>query len=270
MLSRRRLDFGLQKHVTERNNMSDALEVLLSKAKFKGVEAKAYLALLKAGNANLAEIVKAVGVSKTTVFEALESLRARKIVFQTKRKSRVVYRVISPERVIDLLRAEAHEQTAMIDDLMRALPLLQALHAGASAPTVIVKEGNDAIYGYFEHLEQIMPEELDEISSVTDILNWIDRKTLLDARRAYKWLPKKARALHSGASSAAAVGKGWERRLLNKAWGSFRGNLAVYGDYVSMVTYTKRLALIIIESKSLADSMRLLFNVAWRGSDDLE
>lgn len=252
------------------NNMSDALEVLLAKAKFRGIEAKAYLALLKAGNANLAEIVKAVGASKTTVFEALESLRARKIVFQTKRKSRVVYRVIAPERVIELLRAEAHEQIAMIDDLMRALPLLQALHAGASAPTVIVKEGNDAINGYFEHLEQTRPEDLDEISSVPDILEWVDRKTLLDARKAYQWLPKRARALHSGKGATGAGGKGWERRSLNKTWGLFRGNLAVYGDFVSMVTFTKRLVLIIIESKPLADSMRLLFNVAWRGSDDLE
>lgn len=250
--------------------MSDALEVLLAKAKFRNAEAKAYLALLKAGNASLSEIVKAVGSSKTTVFEALESLRARKIVFQTRRKNRVVYRVIAPERVIELLRIEAYEHTATIDELMRALPLLQALHAGASAPTVIVKEGNDAIYGYFEHLEQTMPEELDEISSVADIFDWIDWKTLLDARKAYKWLPKKARALHSGKGSTAAAGKGWERRLLNKTWGSFRGNLAVYGDFVSMVTFTKRLVLIIIESKPLADSMRLLFNVAWRGSDDLE
>lgn len=263
-------DFGRRKRVTVNNNMSDALEVLLAKARFKGVEAKTYLALLKAGNANLAEVVKAAGASKTTVFDALESLRTRKIVFQTRRKSRVVYRAVAPERVIDLLRAEAHEQTAMIDDLVRALPLLQALHAGASAPMVIVKEGNDAIYGYFEHLEQSTPQELDEISSVADILEWIDRKTLLDARRAYKWLPKKARALHSGKGATAAAGKGWERRLLNKTWGSFRGNLAVYGNFVSLVTFTTRVVLVIIESKPLADSMRLLFNVAWRGSDDLE
>lgn len=249
--------------------MSDALETLLGNAKFRGVEAKAYLALLKARNANLAEVVKAVGASKTTVFEALESLRARKIVFQTKRKNRVVYRVVAPERVIDILRSEAHEQTGMIDDLARALPLLQALHAGASAPMVIVKEGNDAIYGYFEHLEQTMPQQLDEIACVADILEWIDRKTLLDARKSYKWLPKKARALDCGTLPKSSTGKGWERRSMNKSWGAFRGNLAVYDDFVSVVTFTTRLVLVIIESKPLADSMRLLFNVAWRGSDDL-
>lgn len=250
--------------------MSDALEVLLSKAKFKGIEAKVYLALLKAANANLSEMVKATGASKTTVFEALECLRTRKVILQTRRKNRVVYRALSPERVIDVLRAEARQQTAMIDDLVRALPLLQALHAGASAPAVIVKEGNDAIYGYFEHLGQVKPDTLDEISSVPDILAWIDRKTLLDARKFYQWLPKKARALDCGPLPKSSSGKGWERRALNKSWGVFRGNLAMYGNFVSVVTFTTRLVLVIIESKPLADSMRLLFNVAWRGSDDLE
>ncbi len=129
--------------------MSDALETLLINAKFRGTEAKAYLAVLQFGNASLLEIIKASGLSKTTAFDALESLCLRKIIIISHRKNRVIYRAVPPERIIDILRNEARQQTNMIDDVARALPFLHALHGNDVTPAVIVKEGNDAVYGFF-------------------------------------------------------------------------------------------------------------------------
>lgn len=245
--------------------MSVDLVALLTSATFTPSEAKAYLAGLELGSATLTEIVKRSGISKTSIFEALESLRNRKLVRTVRKKGRVIYRMADAEHVVELLRQQVAEQSATIDDVVRAMPLFTALQGGMR-PSTIIHEGIDAVHGYFAHLEKIHPDSLDEIANGEDIYSWIAPEELRKARTMYKWQPKHARALYVGTP------KNWNpkfaHRVLNKAWGTFRGNLAIYGNFVSVLTYTNRPITIIIESKALADSLRLLFGIAWRASDD--
>ncbi len=245
--------------------MAADLVALLTAATFSTTEAKVYLAGLELGTASLLDITKRSGVSKTSAFEALESLQRQKLVRATKKKGRVIYHVADAEHVVETLRAKVADQAATIDDVVRALPLFSAL-CGDGKPSTIIYEGIEAIHGYFSHLEKVQPDSLDEIANSDDIYAWIDARELLKARKLYKWLPKKARALHVGTQKNKNAK--FMHRVLNPAWGTFRGNLAMYGNFVSIVTFTVRPITIIIESKALADSLRLLFNVAWRASND--
>jgi predicted transcriptional regulator len=245
--------------------MAADLVALLTAATFSTSEAKVYLAGLELGAATLLDIARRSGVSKTSTFEALESLERQKLVRGTKRKGRAIYRFADAEHVVDTLRSRVADQAATIDNVVRALPLFSAL-CGNGASSTIIHEGIDAIHGYFSHLEKTQPESIDEIANPDDVYAWIDAKELLKARKAYKWMPKKARALFVG--TPKNKNPRFVHRLLNPAWGTFRGNLAMYGNFVSVLTFTTRPITIIIESKPLADSLRLLFNVAWRASDD--
>jgi AcrR family transcriptional regulator len=241
------------------------LEDLLASAHFSPPQAKAYLAGLELGNGGLSDIAKRAGLSKTTAYEALEELCASKFARHTKRAGRVMYRMTDPEHVVVLLRNTASEQIAIIDDIVRVLPMFTALQGG-DHPSTAVFEGADAIHGYFAHLERVRPKHIDEIVNSDDLYSWIDEKVLLDARKRYRWQPKTGRALSSG--KRRNPNPLFVHRRLNPLWGSFRGNIAVYDSYVSLLTYTKRLTTIVIESKPLADSLRMLFEVAWRGSND--
>lgn len=245
--------------------MSADLITLLTAATFTPSEAKTYLTGLELGSATLSDIVKRGGISKTSAFEALESLQARKLVRVTRQKGRVIYRVADAGKVVDVLRAQIAEQSTTIDDVVRALPLFTALQGGIQ-PSTIIHEGIDAVHGFFAHLEKIRPDVLDEIANGDDIYAWIDPEEIRKARKLYRWVPKHPRTLYVGTP------KNWNpkfaHRVLNKAWGTFRGNLAIYGNFVSVLTYTTRPITIIIESKALADSLRLLFGIAWRASDD--
>lgn len=245
--------------------MAADLVSLLTAATFTASEAKVYLAGLELGMASLLDITKRSGVSKTSAFEALESLQRQKLVRATKKKGRVIYHVADAEHVVETLRAKVADQAATIDDVVRALPLFSAL-CGDGKPSTIICEGIEAVHGYFAHLEKTQPDTLDEISNPDDIYKWIDEKELLKARKSYNWQPKKARALYVG--KIKNINPKYSHRELNPAWGMFRGNLAIYGSFVSVLTFTTRPITIIIESKPLADSLRLLFNVAWRASND--
>ncbi len=245
--------------------MAADLVALLTAATFTTFEAKVYLAGLELGTASLLDITKRSGVSKTSAFEALESLEKQKLVRGVKRKGRVIYHIADAEHVVDTLRARVADQVTTIDDVVRALPLFSAL-CGDGCPSTMIYEGVEAVHGYFAHLEKIQPGALDEISNPDDIYTWINAKELMKARKSCNWQPKKARSLYVG--KPKNINPKFSHRELNPAWGTFRGNLAIYGNFVSVLTFTTRPTTIIIESKPLADSLRLLFNVAWRASND--
>lgn len=246
--------------------MAANLETLLVEAKLSKIQAKIYLTGLELGSSTLMELTTRCQLPKTSVYESLESLRERKMLTAVHRGRRHVYTMASPEHMVSILRTEAQEQSITIDDIARALPAFDALRGGAW-PSVVSYEGTEAIYGYFKHIEKIHPAEMFEISNMDDIRQWIDEKVLLDARKSYQWKPKKTKFLFTGTPKHKPSGK--ENRRMNKAWGNFNGNIALYGNFVSLVTFNKKLTLIIIESKMLADSMRMFFSVVWRASDEV-
>jgi len=243
------------------------LEGLLEAVHMPSSQAKVYLVGLEFGSASLADIAKRAGLSKTTTFEVLSGLRERKFVRVTRRSKAVRYCMVDPEYAVSLLRNAVAEQSAMIDDVARALPLFAALQGG-ERPSTLIYEGAEAVDAYFMHLESVKPRVVDEIVHADDIYKWIDEKTLIAARKKYKWQPKSGRVLSSG--KRRNPNPIFAQRRLSPSWGTFRGNLALYGNFVSVVTFTTRLTTIIIESKPLADSMRLLFEIAWRSSNDAE
>ncbi|MFA6017785.1 MAG: helix-turn-helix domain-containing protein [Patescibacteria group bacterium] len=243
------------------------LEGLLKAACIPSSQARVYLAGLELGNASLGDISKRSGLSKTTTFEALNCLHERKFVRITRRVKAVRYCMVDAEHVVALLRNAVAEQSAMIDDVARALPLFAALQGG-DRPSTMIYEGAEAVDAYFMHLESVKPRVVDEIVHADDIYSWIDEKTLIAARKKYHWQPKSGRVLSSG--KRRNPNPIFVQRRLSPSWGIFRGNLALYGNFVSVVTFTTRLTTIIIESKPLADSMRMLFEIAWRSSNDAE
>lgn len=243
------------------------LEELLGAVHLPASQAKVYLVGLELGNASLGDISKRTGLSKTSTFEALNGLCERKFVRVTRRAKAVRYCMIDPEHAITLLRNTLAEQSAIIDDVARVLPMFAALQGG-DRPSTMVYEGAEAVDAYFMHLESVRPKVVDEISHADDVYKWIDEKTLIAARKKYHWQPKSGRVLSSG--KRRNPNPIFVQRRLSPSWGTFRGNLALYGNFVSVVTFTTRLTTIIIESKPLADSMRMLFEIAWRSSNDAE
>lgn len=240
------------------------LEALLTAVGLSKIQAKVYLSGLTLESATLTEIATHAKTSKTSTYDALEELRLRKIVKVMRRGKRVLYRVTDPKRVAEVFRTEVAAQAMTIDDIVHALPAFAALSVGR--PSVLHYHGTEAVYAYFAHLEKIAPGEILEICNLDDIYRWIDPKVLIEARKTHHWPKKNCRTLFTGTLRNPRGGV--EFRVLNPAWGAFHGNIALYEQYVSIVTYTTTLTLVIIESAMLVASLKMLFSVAWRASDE--
>jgi hypothetical protein len=50
---------------------------------------------------------------------------------------------------------------------------------------------------------------------------------------------------------------------LSKSFGSFHSDISIYGDYVSIMTFIGRPVVVILQSASVAEAMRTLFNAVW-------
>ena len=126
-----------------------------------------------------------------------------------------------------------------------------------------VYEGEEALAAFFKHVADTKPKEYLEISNLDDVFAHLDPAVIISARKAHPWEGIKiGRSISQGTPKAPRRANS-EIHTLANTWGNLHGNIAIYEDYVSFITFTGKLVVVIIESKTLAESMRVLFNVTW-------
>ncbi len=239
------------------------LEKKLTNVGFLPSEAKTYLASLQLGPATVQKIAEAASISRTAAYEAIELLKNRGLMSMSTLGKRRVFSVEDPDRIVSHLKEEQQRFKTKLQDIVTAVTQMQLL-AGGHKPIVKVYEGDEALHAYFEHVADVRPKAFDEISNLDDVYEHLDQKNLLSARKAYKWTNKKGRLLHRG--ELRNPRKGVEFKELGKEWGEFHGNIALYGKYVALVSYVGKTTVVIIESENLANTMRLMYEMAWKSA----
>lgn len=244
------------------HTMAHDFETLLTSVGLLPSEARVYLAALELGPSTVQHIATKAKISRTAAYEAIELLEGRGLVTSVLRGKKRLYAAEDPERLPSYLKEEQQRLGSKIDEMIRHVEAMKLL-AGGIRPTVRMYEGEEALHAFFNHIETVKPEDFAEISNVDDVYSFLDEKSLLAARKAYAWAGVKSyRLLHRGKLRNPRAGA--EFCELPDEWGEFHGNIAIYEDFVTMVTYVGKLVSVIIESKTLADTMRLFFNMSWR------
>lgn len=261
------LDFSSKKRYTIQellSFMSQDFEKLLLAAGLLPSEVKVYLSALEMGPSSVQNIAAKAGISRTATYEAVEMLQKRGLMASSTVGKKSVFSAEDPERIVAYLQSEQQRFTTTIEDVTRSLDAMRLI-AGGIRPTVRVFEGEEALRAYFDHIAQTKPEEFSEISNLDDVYKFLETNTIQSARRAYTWAKmKRNRLLHVGPLRNPR--EGVEFAELEKKWGDFHGNIAIYGKYVAFVTYVGKLVVVIMESETLANSMQVLFNIAWETS----
>jgi len=245
--------------------MPHNIEQLLLNAGLLPSEVKVYLAALEMGPSSVQNIAKKTTLSRTAVYEAVEMLEKRGLMSSVTVGKKNAFSAEDPERLLSYLEGEARRVEATKDDIARSLDAFRLLSGGAK-PIVRVYEGEEALKAYFSHVAEVKPTEFHEISNFDDVFGTLDPESVLAARKAYSWdSVKMGRLLYQGKARTNRRA-GAETRELSKSWGDFHGDISIYGDFVTFVTFVGKLVVVIIESKTLAESMRVLFSVAWEAS----
>ena len=224
-------------------------------------ETKVYLASLKLGPTSVQEIAKKARLSRTATYEAVATLQERGLMSVFERGKKKFFTASDPDRAVSYFKEKLRLMEERIQGLDRMVPEIKMM-AGGEKPTVRFYEGNEALFALFNDVAKTNPSTIDEISNIDDVYEYLDTKYLLEVRKIIDPTKLRLRILHRGANRNPREGVQFCELLPDL--GEFHGDIWIYENRVAFVVFVGKVITVIIESKPLADTARVLFEAAWR------
>ncbi len=227
-------------------------------------EAITYMALLQLGKSTVVSIAKTAGLKRPTVYVVLDELKKKGLVSEVPEKGRTLY---SPEDPAVLEQNIKHS----LDDFKDLLPMFRAQFSRGTKPTIKYYEDKDVIYNLY--LNEIFPAKKIYFygTSVKKInTTWPDMFRVWDS---YWWSskkkqPKNVLEIVGNEPDDIAYAKYYigqrEIRIIPKGK-KFLADNAV-ADNKILITSFDPLFAVLIESPALADTYRVLVELAWEST----
>lgn len=129
-------------------------------------EAKVYNALLEIGQTSAGEIIKKTGFHRSVVYETLDKLISRKLVFKLEKQKIAFYQVTDPGRILQNIKSQ--EEIAL-----NLIPKLKQL-AGLKLPEIVVYEGLESYKRFWLELCLKLPEGSTDFVAGSIGKKWFD------------------------------------------------------------------------------------------------
>lgn len=222
-------------------------------------EAHVYLACLELGSVVVSEISKRAKINRVTTYDILEKLIQKGFInFITKHKIKY-FDATKPDFIFD-------ETKRKFDEFKKALPDLKRLHGETPHPRV----------RYFEGIAGIKAIYSDTLTSKTEILNYANSKEIRQFWPNYdeEYVAKRAKRKiflrgiapdDKEGRKVQSENKKYHRqiRLVPERKYDFSNEINIYDNKVAIISFNEGLIGIIIESKEIADTQRVIFKMAW-------
>lgn len=226
-------------------------------------ETKVYLASLELGPTSVQEIAKKSRLSRTATYDAVASLQERGLMTTFERGKKRFYVSENPDRAVTFFRSKIRKQRDQLENLESILPELKMI-MGGDRPAVRFYEGKEALFALFQDAAAVNPDRVDEVSNMEDVYKYLDTEELLAVRKTLDVSKLRMRILHRGELKNPREGVHF--RELAPDLGEFHGDIWIYADRVVFVQFVGKILTVIIESQTLADTARVLFEAAWQKS----
>lgn len=253
------------------NNLELYKEPLLSLG-LSNKEVLIYIALLEIGKGTVTEVTRKAGINRTTGYDILDDLVAKKFISVSGKEPKQEYLAESPERIINYLEAQ---ETAAAERIKRAksfIPQLKTIHNIKNRPRVRFYEGEEGLKEVYE----------DTLTSHEDLrsLALVDQAEHTLEGYFPKYYQRRAgKGIHIRAIFPDSPGA---RHLKTKDYMESRTSLIiptnkfdvkpeinVYDDKVMIASWSEKLG-IIIESQEIANAVKQLFELAWEEAKRLD
>lgn len=257
------------------------LKSVLQKIGLTDKDAEVYLACLEMGTQPASVIAKKAGLKRPTTYLILEALVKRGLVSEYTGTSVKFFTAVSPDYLLNYIEKQKRDLTQHQRELQEYLPQLHSLSNPYSLnPKVRFYEG-------LEGVERVMNDTLtskEPIRCFTSLDCWFLRK---ETRDYILWYGKERVRHYKIPERAIANDTPANRKYLEEEYpdieedrtysqfrwlpsdvGLFQNEINIYENKVAIVSIGKKELLgMIIESESITETQKAIFEVSWRAAE---
>ena len=251
------------------------MDQLLTELKHLGLsekEAQVYLSALELGPAPVQDISHKAKVNRATTYVMIEALSARGLMSTFVKGKKRYYSAESPDRLLSILHVQQKELEEKQSELEKTLPMFLAMfNAEGAKPQIRYLEGPEGIKTVREIFEgmdgewlEILP--LDDVHATKELMTPERNKhlkTLHDKKIPHKVLVT-MKEFDESKIVEAGVG---EWRFIPEKEFPMHGSIVIRQNHVFLFSYRSALLSVVISSQEIADAMRALFHLAWKGAE---
>jgi sugar-specific transcriptional regulator TrmB len=230
-------------------------------------EAEVYLALLEIGPASVLDAAEKSGVHRTTVYQLVEALIGKGIVSQTVRGQKQLLVAEPPERLVTLLRLQRTAIDEKERELMDKLPMFRAVYNSKTGkPTIRYFDGANSLKEMRKLLFsgedggeciQILP-----IDEANDIPELVEARPDHIAELEKRQIRFRTLVVTDNPSQVPTIMNA-EYRFIRKADFPIEREITVFGNNILLFCF-KPMSSVVITSQHFADTIRALFELAWK------
>ena len=249
--------------------MAYSFEQELRRMGFSEKEAKVYLSCLELGASPVQRIAQKAGVKRATTYVMIESLMDRGLISTYLQGKKTFFVASSPDRIMNLLEKEKLQAEQKLDALRTILPDLNIFaDKAASKPKISFFDGTEGLRAIHEDILKTDDKTLENIVALDDAARAAPSES--DVAKFRKDLVDRGirvRVLYTSKEAKLTVPqeiqKIWEFKKIPAEKFPLHGEITLYGEKVAAFSYRGKIFGTIIESKEIAQTVRVLFELAW-------
>jgi sugar-specific transcriptional regulator TrmB len=232
-------------------------------------QAKVYLACLQVGTGSVLNIAKNAELKRPTVYLLLDELETMNLVSRVKRGKKTFYKAETPERIISGLK----DRVNLMNEI---LPSLKAIHnIDPEKPNIKIVEGvNGVRHTYndiFTFLSHHPNEELLIFGSLKDAAENFQTsvvdyfyETMSKSKNPIREIGNDDTETRRYYRKSAEINPRHDIRLIRDEGRFYMTDNMLYGNTLIIFSVKKQIFATIIESATVAETYRTLFNMAWK------
>jgi sugar-specific transcriptional regulator TrmB len=240
------------------------LDQTLEKIGLNSKEAKVYLATLELGQAKVLEIAKKTEIKRPTVYLILDDLKKKGLVSEVPKGTKTIFIAENPEKLINELKSRE-------EALKKVMPMLKTIYnIDKHKPQVKFYEGKEGIkqvyneihkaktyidfYGSIKGIKQEFPESFlkyDEIKKMKIPVREIISDDPADKAYAHE-IKKFGNPKH--------IVKIMPKKMQTMI------DSAIFDNKIAIISIKKDYFGVLIESEEIAQSYRMLYELAWQSA----
>ncbi|MBP7133774.1 hypothetical protein KBA73_01010 [Patescibacteria group bacterium] len=249
-------------------------EKLLKTLGFTDSESKLYLVSLEMGEATVQDLAKKASISRVTAYAVIDSLMKSGLMSTIQKGKRRLFLAESPDRLASFMHARMRQMETTLHEVENSLEELRLIQRGEK-PIVKLFTGEEGIRVWQQDIINSRPDELIEFDGNFDAmldvypsdehnLKFFDTVDRMNIKRRLIEYVYDGKVMPKGMSSKEQIAvikpEAGEKKLFC--------SICVFSNRVSLSTLRGELIYIVIESQDVADTMRAMFDHAWKNVQD--